>query len=48
MNRIEFVKLWAKYVREHDDKVWSRQQNLIINSAIESSTITKEQFLAMQ
>ncbi len=34
--RLEFVKLWAKYVREHDDKEWSRQQNVIIDSALQS------------
>ena len=32
--RINFVKFWARYVREHDDKVWSRQQNVLINSQI--------------
>jgi hypothetical protein len=46
--RMKFVELWAKYVREHPDKEWSRQQNVIINSALQSASITKEQFLKMK
>ncbi|MFW6304886.1 MAG: hypothetical protein ACOC1V_03820 [Candidatus Saliniplasma sp.] len=25
--RREFVKLWAKYVKEHSDRRWLKQQN---------------------
>jgi len=32
MNRLEFVEFWAKYVREHPDKDWSKQQNILLNS----------------
>lgn len=32
--RREFVKFWADYVKNHDDKVWSRQQNVLIDSQI--------------
>lgn len=32
--RIEFIKSWADYVKNHDDEVWSRQQNVIIDSQI--------------
>ncbi len=32
--RREFVKYWAEYVKNHDDKKWSRQQNVVINSQI--------------
>ncbi|MDD3175116.1 MAG: hypothetical protein PHU51_01410 [Candidatus Nanoarchaeia archaeon] len=32
MNRLEFVEFWAKYVREHSDKDWSKQQNVLLNS----------------
>ena len=35
--RINFIKFWAKYVREHDDKVWSRQQNVLINSQLKGA-----------
>jgi len=46
--RLAFVELWAKYVREHDDKDWSRQQNMIINSALRSANITKEEYLRLK
>ncbi|MDI6737810.1 MAG: hypothetical protein QME12_04820 [Nanoarchaeota archaeon] len=46
--RMEFVDLWAKYVLEHDDAVWSRQQNVIINSCLRNSPMTKELYLKMK
>ena len=46
--RMEFVDFWSKYVMEHDDKVWSKQQNKIINSCLRSSRITKEEYLKMK
>ena len=35
--RHEFVKRWAEYVRSHDDREWSRQQNVVVNSQLESA-----------
>lgn len=35
-DRLNFVKYWAKYIRENPDKKWSKQQNIIINSQIKS------------
>lgn len=32
--RLEFVKLWANYVKTHKDEDWSEQQNMLINSQI--------------
>ena len=46
--RMKFIDFWAEYVRTHDDKDWSRQQNVIINSCIRNARITKEQFLEMK
>ena len=46
--RMKFVDLWSKYVLEHDDKDWSRQQNVIINSCLRNNKMTKEQYLAMK
>jgi len=46
--RLEFVDLWAKYVLEHEDREWSRQQNVIINSCIRNSSMTKEDYLKMK
>lgn len=34
IERMEFVKFWAKYVKKHKDKEWSKQQNIIINSQL--------------
>ena len=33
--RLNFVRLWAEYVRTHDDKEWSMQQNVLLNSMIQ-------------
>ncbi len=30
--RLEFIKLWATYVKEHSDEEWSEQQKIIIDS----------------
>jgi len=37
MNRIEFLKLWAKYVKTHPDEEWSKQQNILIDSQIKTA-----------
>ena len=46
--RKNFVRKWAKYVRTHSDKDWSKQQNVIINSALKSANMTREQFFKMK
>lgn len=46
--RLSFVDLWAEYVRTHNDKAWSKQQNVIINSCLKTANMTKEQFLSMK
>ena len=49
--RMLFVEYWAEYVRTHSDKDWSRQQNVIINSALQNarnSKLTKEQYLRIK
>ncbi len=28
------IKYWAKYIREHDDRDWSRQQKELIDSVL--------------
>jgi hypothetical protein len=32
--RLQFIKYWANYVKTHPDKVWSKQQNIVIDSQI--------------
>lgn len=34
-DRLNFVKYWADYVKNHSDEDWSEQQNIIINSQIQ-------------
>ena len=46
--RLEFVDLWARYVLDHEDKEWSRQQNIIMNSCSRNTPMTKEQYLEMK
>lgn len=40
-DRIGFVHQWAAYVHSHPDQVWSKQQNVIINAALQSYTSGK-------
>ena len=50
-DRMNFVRYWANYVKTHPDKVWSRQQNILINSMIQSakhSNLTPKQYLKMK
>ena len=49
--RLNFVKYWAEYVRTHSDRIWSKQQNILINSQIQSAKHTKltpRQYLKMK
>lgn len=40
-DRMWFVEYWADYVRTHPDKVWSKQQNILINSMMKNSRNSK-------
>ena len=33
-DRMNFIKFWAKYIKEHSDEEWSEQQNILIDSQI--------------
>lgn len=35
-DRINFVKFWVEFIKTHSDEEWSEQQNLLINSQLES------------
>lgn len=37
IERLEFIKFWAEYIKTHSDENWSRQQNMLIDSQIEST-----------
>lgn len=43
---MEFVEFWAEFVRTHSDKVWSEQQNILLNSI--KSTMSREDYLKMK
>ena len=32
--RLAFVKFWVDYIKGHNDKEWSEQQNIVINSQV--------------
>lgn len=49
--RMNFVEYWAEYVRTHPSKDWSRQQNILINSALQSARsvkLTPRQYLEIK
>jgi hypothetical protein len=46
--RMEFVERWARFVSANTDRNWSKQQNIIINSALRSSRISLQDFLLMK
>jgi len=49
--RMKFVALWADFVRIHEDREWSQQQNVLINSMFQNSKnypLTKEQYLEIK
>ncbi|HIG98346.1 TPA: hypothetical protein HA231_02900 [Candidatus Woesearchaeota archaeon] len=49
--RMNFVEYWAEYVRTHHSNDWSRQQNIIINSQLQSARsvrLTPRQYLEIK
>ena len=47
IERLEFIKFWAEYVKTHSDEDWSKQQNILIDSQIESANslaLVREKF----
>ena len=50
-DRMWYVNRWANYVKTHSDKEWSEQQNVIINSQLQSARavpLTREQYLKIK
>ncbi len=39
--REEFIDFWVEYIKTHPDEEWSRQQNVLINSALKSANLSK-------
>lgn len=43
--REEFIDFWVHYMKTHSDQEWSRQQNVLINSVLKSSTkMSREEY----
>ena len=40
-DRMNFVKYWANFVKNNHDKIWSKQQNILINSQINNARENK-------
>jgi len=36
-DRLNFIKFWAEYIKNHSDKEWSEQQKILIDSQFFSS-----------
>jgi len=36
-SRFFFVAYWAQYIKEHSDKEWGEQQNVLINSQMHNA-----------
>lgn len=50
-DRMNFVEYWANYVRTHPDKVWSRQQKIVIDSQMQNARhckLTPQEYLKIK
>lgn len=44
-----FIDYWANYIQTHPDKEWSKQQNVLINSVLQSATqLSREEYLRLK
>ena len=46
--RLSFVRFWADYVKHNPNDVWSKQQNVLINSVIKSASQDVELYLKVK
>lgn len=47
--REEFIDYWVNYMKNHSDKEWSKQQNLLINSVLKSATqLSRKEYLELK
>ena len=50
-DRMNFIKYWASYIKNNSDEVWSRQQNILINSQIQNarySNLSRKDYLNLK
>ncbi|MBI2103111.1 hypothetical protein HYT55_04680 [Candidatus Woesearchaeota archaeon] len=44
--RDDFIDFWVNYMKNHSDREWSVQQNVLINSVLKSATqLSREEYL---
>ena len=36
-DRLNFIKFWVKYMKEHSDEKWGKEQAIIIDSQLKSA-----------
>lgn len=46
--RLSFVRLWANYVKNTPNKKWSKQQNMLINSVMKTSSQNAKLYLKVK
>ena len=49
--RMNFVEYWAEFIRNNSDKVWSKQQKVLIDSQIknaQSFKMSRKDYLEMK
>ena len=46
--RLRFVRFWADYIKHTPNDVWSKQQNLLINSIMKSASQDVELYLKVK
>jgi hypothetical protein len=46
--RMDFVRLWANYVKNAPSRKWSRQQNMLINSVMKSAKQDPDLYLRVK
>jgi len=46
--RLKFVRFWANYVKTHSNRVWSRQQNVLINSVMKSADKDPKRYIKLK
>lgn len=50
-DRMNFVEYWADFVRSNPDKVWSKQQRILIDSMMQNAKqfpLSAEEYLKMK
>tara|TARA_Y100000310_G_C20232531_1_gene600919 strand:- start:185 stop:340 length:156 start_codon:yes stop_codon:yes gene_type:complete len=49
MERFEFIEYWVDYIKKNPDEVWSKQQNLMINSMLKTAKqFSRKEYLELK